>query len=82
MDFFIKNQPQTDSFEALWNLFKVFHQLAPWVKLFDKGHCSKTLNSLYFCGVEDLWIAISNDFLQYRVVIPKAFWIWLNAPFF
>ena len=37
----------------------------------DKGHCSNTFDQPYFCALEDLKMAISNDFLLYRVAIPR-----------
>ena len=69
----------------LWNLFQSFYQLARWEPRTDIGHCrshQRTFAELYFCALEDLGTQISNDFLLYRIVIPKALWIWLNAHFF
>ena len=67
--------------QLLLNLFLVFHRLAPWVPQPDKGHYIKTFDLLYFSALENLRMAISNDFLLYSVVIRKALWIWPNTNF-
>ena len=70
---FIKISPKRMHLRLLWNLFQGFHQLAPWL---STATWKRPLQ-------QDFWLTLLlcsrrslNDFLLYRVVISKTFWIW------
>ena len=63
-----------DAFEAfVKSLLRVpsTSSLIEYSEQLGKCHCNNTFDQSYFCAVEDLRMAISNDFLLYRVVIPR-----------
>ena len=77
--FLIKNWLQTDAFVAFVKSLSSVPltsslSTATWQRSLQQGD--------FFYALEILWMAISSYFVLYRIVIPKALWIWPNAHFF